>query len=168
MHLLGQRTLGIAVLMLLGLLVAVKRFATGSIVEYKPEEDRWAWLTNLFNLFFLLIVNPVAGILLVGGRFEAIDRTHLLIQMPLLLTAVEIAGLVLYGTGFLLMAWALLSLKNNYQLGGSAPRLADEMITVGPYRLVRHPMYTAALSISLGLPFLVQSCPHRARLLRLD
>ena len=31
------------------------------------------------------------------------------------------------------------------------------MVMDGPYRLVRHPMYTAALAISLGLSCLVQS-----------
>lgn len=31
------------------------------------------------------------------------------------------------------------------------------MITDGPYKLARHPMYTAALSISLGLALLLQS-----------
>ena len=55
------------------------------------------------------------------------------------------------------MAWALITLGRNYQLGGSAPRSEDKMVTDGPYRLVRHPMYTAALGISLGLALLVQS-----------
>lgn len=31
------------------------------------------------------------------------------------------------------------------------------MVVDGPYRLVRHPMYTAALGISLGLVCLIQS-----------
>lgn len=31
------------------------------------------------------------------------------------------------------------------------------MVTGGPYRLVRHPMYASVLSISLGLAFLIQS-----------
>jgi protein-S-isoprenylcysteine O-methyltransferase Ste14 len=31
------------------------------------------------------------------------------------------------------------------------------MITDGPYNLIRHPMYAAALSISAGLAFLIQS-----------
>jgi hypothetical protein len=34
----------------------------------------------------------------------------------------EIAGLVLYVTGFFLMACALITLRRNYQLEGSAPR----------------------------------------------
>jgi protein-S-isoprenylcysteine O-methyltransferase len=59
--------------------------------------------------------------------------------------------------GFFLMAWALLTLGRNYQLGGTAPRGTDAMIVTGPYRLIRHPMYAAALSISFGLACLVQS-----------
>jgi protein-S-isoprenylcysteine O-methyltransferase Ste14 len=55
------------------------------------------------------------------------------------------------------MAWALIALGSNYQLGGSAPRSGDKMIVGGPYRLVRHPMYAAALIITLGLTCLVQS-----------
>ncbi len=55
------------------------------------------------------------------------------------------------------MAWALLRLGGNYQVGGNPPRVADEMVIVEPYRLIRHPMYTAALCISLGLACLVQS-----------
>jgi protein-S-isoprenylcysteine O-methyltransferase len=55
------------------------------------------------------------------------------------------------------MAWALITLGRNYQLGGSAPRSDDKMVMDGPYRLVRHPMYTAALSISIGLACLIQS-----------
>jgi protein-S-isoprenylcysteine O-methyltransferase Ste14 len=48
-------------------------------------------------------------------------------------------------------------LARNYQLGGSAPRSGDKMVAQGPYRLIRHPMYTAALSIALGLACLIQS-----------
>jgi protein-S-isoprenylcysteine O-methyltransferase Ste14 len=69
----------------------------------------------------------------------------------------EIGGIGLYVIGFILMAWALVSLGHNYQAGGSDPRAADGMVMGGPYRLVRHPMYAAALAISLGLACLVQS-----------
>jgi protein-S-isoprenylcysteine O-methyltransferase Ste14 len=69
----------------------------------------------------------------------------------------EIAGLVVYLAGFFLMGWALITLGRNYQLGGSDPRTADTMITGGPYALVRHPMYTAALCIALGLACLTLS-----------
>ncbi len=71
-----------------------------------------------------------------------------------LITVLEMAGLVIYVLGYLLMAWALIKLGSNYQLGGSTPRSRDKMVMDGPYRWVRHPMYTAALNISLGL-----ACP---------
>jgi protein-S-isoprenylcysteine O-methyltransferase Ste14 len=156
MHLFDQRILGIAVLFLLGMLVAVKKVATGSILD-KPKGNLIVQLVNIFNLFFLLVVNPLAAILLVAHRLEAIDSTHLAIDNPTILMVGEIVGSILYVIGFLLMAWALIMLRSNYQLGGSAPRFEDKMVVVGPYRLVRHPMYTAALAISLGLACLLQS-----------
>jgi protein-S-isoprenylcysteine O-methyltransferase Ste14 len=156
MHLLDQRLLGIAILFLLGMLVTVKRVATGSILD-RPKGNLLVQLVNIFNLFFLLVVNPLAAILLIARRLTTIDPTHTTINEPRILMVLEIAGLVMYVLGFLLMAWALITLGCNYQLGGSAPRSDDKMVMDGPYGLVRHPMYTAALSISLGLACLTQS-----------
>lgn len=156
MHLMDQRILGIVILCLLGMLVTVKRTASGSVLD-KPNGSLMIQLVNLFNLFFLLIVNPAAAVLLILRRLENLDPTHTIIEAPSSLVALELAGLVLYLIGFLLMAWALLILGRNYQLGGTAPRDTDTMIMAGPYRLIRHPMYAAALSISFGLACLVQS-----------
>ena len=156
MYLLDQRTLGIAILFLLGMLVIVKRVTTGSILD-RPKGIFLVQLVNIFNLFFLLVVNPLAAILLIARRLATIDPTHIVIDRLWILVVLEIVGLVIYVIGYLLMAWALIMLGRNYQLGGSAPRAVDEMVMDGPYRLVRHPMYTAALSISLGLACLIQS-----------
>ena len=156
MHLFGERILGIAILALLAMLVAVKRVSTGSILD-KPKGNVVVQLVNIFNLFFLLVVNPLAGLLLISRRLEVTDPTHLIIKARWPLVFLEIAGLAVYVLGFFLMAWALLRLGGNYQLGGSAPRPEDTMVMDGPYRLVRHPMYTAALSIALGLACLTQS-----------
>jgi len=156
MHLLDQRMLGIIILLLLGMLVIVKQVTTGSILD-KPKGGFMIQLVNIFNLFFLLIVNPLAAILLIIRRMAMIDSTHMTISEPWILMISEIAGLALYVTGYLLMAWALITLGRNYQLGGSTPRSDDNMVMEGPYRLIRHPMYTAALSISLGLAILLQS-----------
>ena len=156
MNLVGQTTLGIIILLLLGMLVIVKRVATGDVLD-KPQGNLLVRLVNIFNLFFLLVVNPLAAILLLAHHLIALDPTHLVIQDSQILTLVELAGIVTYAAGFLIMAWALVSLGRNYQLGGSAPRSEDRMIVEGPYRLIRHPMYASALSISLGLSLLVQS-----------
>jgi protein-S-isoprenylcysteine O-methyltransferase Ste14 len=156
MHLFDPKILGIVILFFLTLLVVVKQKATGSVLD-KPRGNLLVQLVNSFNLFFLLIVNPLTAILLITYRQEMIDYTRLVISVPWLLTVWEITGLVIYAMGYLLMAWALITLGHNYQLGGTAPRSEDKMVTGGPYRLIRHPMYTAALSISLGLACLFQS-----------
>lgn len=155
MHLFDQRTLGVLILLLLALLVVVKRASTGSVVDL-PHGDIRALLADGFNFFFLLIVIPLAAILLIAGQMEAFDPTHISIEGQWL-PAVEILGAVLYTLGFLVMSWALLTMGRTYQVGGSAPRAQDRIIMTGPYRLIRHPMYGAALSISLGLAALVQS-----------
>ena len=157
MHLLDQRALGVVMLLLLSMLVAIKHFATGSILRDRPKGNLRIWLTHTFNLFFLLIVNPMAAMLLITGHLEAADPTHIAIDVPWLLMGLEIGSMVFYLTGYLLMVWALGRLRRNYQVGGNPPRASDEMVIVGPYRFVRHPMYTAALCISLGLACLIQS-----------
>lgn len=156
MNLITQRTLGIVILILLGILVIIKQIATGSILD-KPKGKFLVQLVNIFNLFFLLIVNPLVAILLITGHLETVDPTRLVIENPALVIAFVIIGLVLYVIGHLLMGWALMRLRNNYQLAGSIPRNTDKLVILGPYRFVRHPMYAAALYISLGLAFMTQS-----------
>ncbi len=156
MHLLDQRLLGAGILVLLGMLVGIKRAATGSIFD-KPTGSFLVQLVNIFNLFFLLIVNPFAAILLITRQFAALDPSHVAIDGSSIMIGFELAGLLMYAFGYFLMAWALVTLGRNYQLGGSAPRSDDNLISSGPYRLVRHPMYGAALGISLGLACLILS-----------
>jgi protein-S-isoprenylcysteine O-methyltransferase Ste14 len=156
MHLFDQRILGIAILFLLGGLVVVKRLTTGSIFD-KPQGTFLVKLVNIFNLFFLLVVNPLAAILLITSLFGTIDLTRLIIGRSWLLLVIEVLGVAAYGLGFFIMAWALITLNRNYQLGGSAPRAEDKLVTDGPFKMVRNPMYTGALGISLGLACLTQS-----------
>jgi protein-S-isoprenylcysteine O-methyltransferase Ste14 len=156
MHLFDQKILGMMILFLLGTLVVIKKTTTGSVFD-RPQGTFLVQIVNSFNLFFLLVVNPLASILLITHRLEMIDPTHITLNEPWILMVLEIIGLVLYVTGYILMAWALITLGRNYQLGGSAPRSEDKLVLDGPYRLVRHPMYAAALSISLGLACLTQS-----------
>ena len=43
------------------------------------------------------------------------------------------------------------------QVLGNSPRPQDRLLSSGPYRLVRHPMYASVLGQSLGLALLTQS-----------
>jgi protein-S-isoprenylcysteine O-methyltransferase Ste14 len=152
----GDTILAITVFVLLAVLVTVKRVATGSVLD-RPVGGPTVRLVNVFNLLFLLVVSPLAGVLLAAGRLAAIDPGYVALRDPRLLAGVRIVGLVTYVMGFAVMAWALLALRHSYRLGGLAPRLEDELVERGPYRLVRHPMYAAVLSISLGLACLTRS-----------
>ncbi len=156
MYLIDERTLGIVIVLLLGGLVVTKQVTTGSILD-KPRGKFLVQLVNVFNLFFLLIVNPLVAILLITRRLATVDATRLVIENPGVLIPLEALGIVLYVAGFLLMVWALTGLRSNYQLGGSTPRDMDRLVIIGPYRFLRHPMYAAALYISLGLTCLTQS-----------
>ncbi|MBI5586235.1 MAG: isoprenylcysteine carboxylmethyltransferase family protein [Deltaproteobacteria bacterium] len=144
------------ILILLAALVVIKRFATGSVLD-KPQDGFLMQLVNSVNLFFLLIVNPLAAILMICRNLEVIDPTRIQFNSSGLAAILETAGLAVYVIGYLLMGWALICLEKNYQLGGSTPRKSDELVFKGPYRFLRHPMYAAALQISLGLAGLTRS-----------
>jgi protein-S-isoprenylcysteine O-methyltransferase Ste14 len=156
MHLLGPTLLGVVIVLLLGALVAIKQVATGTVLD-KPKGTLLVQVVNIFNLLFLLIVNPLAAIGLIAGVLAALDPTHIVVASSWLLVCLELVGLLLYLSGFALMGWALLTLGRFYQLGGSAPRPQDRIVMEGPYHRIRHPMYMAALCISLGLSLLIQS-----------
>ena len=156
MHLVGQHALGGVILVLLALLVVVKRLATGNILKDTPRGGVLLWAVHVFNMFFLLVANPAAGILLAAGRLDQIDVTRLALPRPVAIP-LEAAGIVLTVLGYFLMGWALATLGRGYQVGGSDPRPADRLVVQGPYGIVRHPMYAAALCISLGLALATQS-----------
>ena len=156
MHLINQRALGILIVVLLIALIVIKRVATGSVLE-KPKGSVLLWLVNIFNLFFLLIANPISAILLINEKMDGFDPSFLVIRNGNLLAVIEICGLIIYLFGIILMSWALIILGRNYQLGGADPRASDTLVTNGPYQFIQHPMYTGALCIALGLACLIQS-----------
>jgi len=153
MEVLDRRIFGILILLLWTLPVFVKRLATGSLLGDRPHGGVWIWFVHIFNFSFLLVANPLAAMLLIFSRTLA---NH----APGLSAALGAAGMLVSAAGYLLMAWALVVLRRNYQVGGNPPRTSDELVTRGPYRLVRHPMYTAAVCISLGLACLTQSLAY--------
>ncbi len=157
MHLLGERLLGLLVLGALAAMVGAKRLATGSVLDERPDARALVKIVNAFNLTFLLVVNPLAAVLLVAERLGAWDPTHAVLAGAWLLDVIEAAGLLLYFGGCGAMVWALLTLRASYQLGGMTPRAGDALVTGGPYALVRHPMYLAAVAMALGLALAVQS-----------
>ncbi len=155
MYLLDQRNLGFAILALLGAMVISKWVATGTILD-RPGGSLLAWTADIYKLLFLLIVNPLTAIGLITHRLETVDPTHLPISVRWLEDGLAAVGLLLYGLGCLLLAAAFCRLGRSFRTEGAAPRLG-QLLTGGPYRLVRHPMYTGLLCLWLGLSCMTQS-----------
>lgn len=69
---------------------------------------------------------------------------------------VRLAGVALYAAGFLLMHWAEAALGKQFSLE-VAIQHGHELVTGGPYRLVRHPRYLGIELFSVGLALVFRS-----------
>jgi protein-S-isoprenylcysteine O-methyltransferase Ste14 len=90
-----------------------------------------------------LVALPFTAMLVLAG----LDARYGWSEMPL---ALVLAGLALEALGFLVVGWVLLT----NPFASSAVRIQEErghqVITTGPYALVRHPMYLAVALVCLG------------------
>jgi len=159
MYLFDQRILGIIMLVLFGVIGAVKGLATGwDSSSNKPKGTLLAIIANTYNEYFSFIIGiPAAAILLITGQQKIIDPIQLASDMSGLRIGLEIAGLILFVLGNLLANWAFIKLGHNFQAGAPLPRMGGRLVTDGPYRLVRHPIYLSALCMLLGISCLMQS-----------
>ncbi len=174
MSALDPRILGVTVLASSAAFVVVKRWTTGCFVKGRPEGGFAIWLAHVFNLFLLMAVNSSVAILLVARKLDALDPTILDPGRIPLHLGFEMAGLLLalVGNGF--MCWALVTMRGHFQVMGKPPRPSDRLLQSGAYGMVRHPMYTSVLCLSLGMALLTQSvalfilfCVHAALILSL-
>ena len=69
--------------------------------------------------------------------------------------AVAVAGIVLTAAGVALAMWARLVLGENWRAAVSSIRKNQELIRMGPYRIMRHPIYTGMLLGLLGTAVVV-------------
>jgi protein-S-isoprenylcysteine O-methyltransferase Ste14 len=90
--------------------------------------------TRFMNLSFLLLFLPVPGL---RGR---------LLPLTPVVTAI---GLTVQGLAFLLAVWARRHLGRNWS-GAITVAQDHQLVRSGPYRLVRHPIYTAMFGMFVG------------------
>ena len=89
----------------------------------------------LLNAGLLLLILPISGL-----TWRVLPAARI---FPWLGLAIEIAG-------FALAVWARRALGSNWS--GEVRIAADhQLVRSGPYRLIRHPIYTAMLTMSLGI-----------------
>jgi protein-S-isoprenylcysteine O-methyltransferase Ste14 len=70
------------------------------------------------------------------------------------LLVVSLLGLAVQGLGFLLAIWARRSLGQNWS-GRIEIKVDHQLVRSGPYRLLRHPIYTAVLMMSVGMTVVI-------------
>jgi protein-S-isoprenylcysteine O-methyltransferase Ste14 len=103
------------------------------------------------RLFVVLVQIFFVGILVVGGLDAG--RYHWT-SLPLWL---QVAGLILMIVGMLLLAWAM---GQNPHFESTVRIQTDQnhrVIESGPYRIVRHPGYVAAIVLFIGMALVLNS-----------
>lgn len=128
--------------MVLYLWVAAGVYVVGSSLFTNPIRSREAFRIRLLDRSLLL-----GGYFLLFAQvpLQAPRHLHFLpVQQSL-----QIAGVVFAGVGALLVIWARACL-GRYWSGVVALKQDHRLIQSGPYRLVRHPLYTGLILLAFG------------------
>jgi protein-S-isoprenylcysteine O-methyltransferase Ste14 len=99
------------------------------------ESVRGGWRTRLTGV-------SVIGVFLISGVLRAG-------RLAVHSVTLEAVGTVLFACGIALAIWARLNLGRNWGMP-MTQRAEPELVTSGPYRFVRHPIYTGLLTAMLG------------------
>ena len=99
------------------------------------ESVRGGWRTRLTGV-------SAVGVFVIAG----VLRGGSLAVHSVILSAI---GALLFACGIALAVWARLHLGRNWGMP-TTQRAEPELVTSGPYRFVRHPIYTGLLTAMLG------------------
>src|SRR5260370_10297255 len=99
------------------------------------------------------------------GRLFAIVAAFLLPRVPIFRLvnvapvngSVSIIGIILCAAGMAFLVWARLVLGRNWSQTVSVKE-GHELVTLGPYHYVRHPMYTGGLVACIGSAMVFGGC----------
>jgi protein-S-isoprenylcysteine O-methyltransferase Ste14 len=130
-----------------GVRVAIQMRRTGStgLHGLPPGAGLWEWVAG--GMF-------IAG-LLMGGTAPILDLLDALEPVPALDGLIgNWAGLVLAGCGIAATFAAQLAMGSSWRVGVD-PEERTELVTDGPFRLARNPIYSAMLPTIFGLALMV-------------
>jgi protein-S-isoprenylcysteine O-methyltransferase Ste14 len=94
------------------------------------------------------LIRPTSALIILGAFFvirNVKGTGSLIVHSPVL----EVVGTIVFLSGLAFAVWARLHLGRNWGMP-MTERAEPELVTSGPYRLVRHPIYTGILVGVLG------------------
>lgn len=123
-------------------------FYTGAFAILQNIVGTWAGARNLRSWQYPLfeIWRSASLLLFMGGVWWMIDEP--LASWP----AVRLTGFVIVGVGLFISMWSQLALGRNW-VGGIAVHQQHQLVTHGPYKYVRHPLYSGMWISGVGLCF---------------
>jgi protein-S-isoprenylcysteine O-methyltransferase Ste14 len=136
---------GVFGLLGIGLRVLIQLRTTGStgIVGVGGTAGAVEWLGGALFVGSL-VVGVLAPLLQLDDAIEPLGALDAV--------GVQIGGLVLFGVGVGGMLWSQQAMGQSWRLG--VPEERTELITDGPFGLVRNPIYTAMIAAVVGLALL--------------
>ncbi|HBS86687.1 MAG: hypothetical protein A2W91_11715 [Bacteroidetes bacterium GWF2_38_335] len=151
------KTIGLVILIASVLMGIVMLFSRGSVRLQKPGGGIVPLIYNIVNLFVLSILTPVIAIVYFKEITVITDIISLKTGDAAVFGYLQVAGMVLYIAGSLLVYAGRIYLWENFRLGAVKPDENNKLVTGGPFRIARHPMYLAVLLMSLGLSLVLFS-----------
>jgi protein-S-isoprenylcysteine O-methyltransferase Ste14 len=126
-------------------LLQYRRTGSSGLIGIKAPPGSIEWFGGiLFGLSIALgVAAPVLDLAGVVGTYDDLDAP-----------AVHVAGVVLYALGLLGTVGAQLAMGASWRVGVD-PSERTELVTSGPFALVRNPIYSAMLPALIGIALLV-------------
>lgn len=91
-------------------------------------------------------------VVIIGGSLAASELGFLILPV----TALSYAGLAFFAAGITLRYWGIIELGKQFTRDVQV-RQDDQIVSSGPFRILRHPLYTGLFFIVLGFSFYLQS-----------
>jgi protein-S-isoprenylcysteine O-methyltransferase Ste14 len=126
------------------LLLALVWFVSALFAKRSTRAPSWRKQIAVRLIAALAIITIVRGM---GGR-RALARA-VIHAATAANPALHITGVVVFAIGILFAIWARVYLGRNWGVPMSL-RQGHELVTSGPYRFVRHPIYTGILLAAIG------------------
>jgi protein-S-isoprenylcysteine O-methyltransferase Ste14 len=131
----------------IGLPFRIRADRAGGAVSVAAD-PRWFWV-------LMLVVGPPAALGCLGFLIEPRWLDRVALPLPAI---VRLLGIAFAAAGLALFAWMFRHLGLNVT-STSMPRAHATLVTSGPYRWIRHPMYSAALLLAIAATLFTASLP---------